>query len=86
MSDADPVTAEDLVVLVERILQIAFETEDDHTAAVLELQTLVADPDISGYIYYSHLHFDHEPNAAEIVQRALDYRPIALGSPADSDR
>ena len=74
-------TKDQLNELVERVMRYDYGAESEHDAAILQLQACVADPQVTSYIYYWDRHFEAEPTAAEVVQRALDYQPIALPGP-----
>lgn len=62
---------EELIDLVERI-QAALGNEAEISAWVAELQSAVPDPNIVNYVYWP----DRPMSAAEIVDRAMEYKPI----------
>lgn len=67
-----------LVRLVQRIMASDYPDEASHDAALQEFDSAVLHPAVSDLIYYPDTHFDHEPTAEEIVDRALSYKAIAL--------
>jgi hypothetical protein len=69
---------ERLRVLVQRILDGGFTTDEQLVRLVAEFEAKVLYPGASGLIFYWQDAFDQEPTAAEIVDRALNYRPIEL--------
>ena len=73
MSERDRLTG-----IVQRIMDGDYGTEDDVERLVAEFQAGVLRPGASDLIFYWQDEFDHEPTAAEVVDRALAYRPIEL--------
>ena len=69
---------EELVAIVERLRTADFETEEAADQAVAQFRAAVPHPRPLDLIFHSHLEFDSEPTADEIVQRALDYQPFEL--------
>lgn len=69
---------ERLTGLVQRIMEGDYSTDDEAGRLVAEFQAGVLRPGASDLIFYWHDEFDHEPTAAEVVERALAYRPIEL--------
>lgn len=69
---------ERLTGLVQRIMEGDYSTDDEADRLVAEFQAGVLRPGASDLIFYWHDEFDHEPTAAEVVERALAYRPIEL--------
>lgn len=69
---------ERLTGLVQRIMDGAYGTDDEVERQVAEFQAGVLRPTVSDLIFYWQDEFDHEPTAAEVVERALAYRPIEL--------
>ena len=69
---------ERLTGLVQRIMDGDYETDDEVAGLVDEFQAGVLRPGASDLIFYWQNDFDHEPTAAEVVERALAYRPIEL--------
>ena len=53
-------------------------TDDEVERLVAEFEAGVLHPGASDLIFYWQDEFDHEPTAAEVVERALAYRPIEL--------
>ena len=68
----------ELVLLVERIIAVDFDSEEAVDAALADFESRVPHPRASGLIYHWHLELDHEPTPGEIVDLALSYRPIEL--------
>ena len=73
MSERDRLTG-----IVQRIMDGDYGTEDDVERLVAEFQAGVLRPGASDLIFYWQDEFDHEPTAAEVVERALAYCPIEL--------
>jgi hypothetical protein len=69
---------ERLAGLVQRIMDGDYSTGEEAERLVAEFQAGVLRPGASGLIFYWRDEFDHEPTAAEVVERALAYRPIEL--------
>lgn len=67
-----------LIELVEKLMTGGYETEAEDDAALAEFEAGVLHPRASDLIFYPASEFDHEPTAAEIVDRALSYRAIEL--------
>lgn len=67
-----------LIELVEKFTVGGYRTEAEGDAALAEFEAAVIHPRASDLIFYPDDEFDHEPTAAEIVDRALSYRPIEL--------
>ena len=55
-----------------------YSNDEESDRLVAEFEAGVLDPHATDLIFWSNKHFDHEPTAAEIVDRALSYRPIEL--------
>lgn len=55
-----------------------YSSDEEVDSLVAEFQRGVLDPAATELIFWSTDHFDHEPTAAEVVDRALSYRPIEL--------
>jgi Colicin immunity protein / pyocin immunity protein len=55
-----------------------YSGNEEVDSLVAEFQRGVPDPAGSDLIFRSSNHFDHEPTAAEVVDRALRYRLIEL--------
>lgn len=69
---------EELIELVEKITD---PSHDDESIAVwlTILEQNVPHPEVSGLIFWPHIHgLGSDPSAAEIVDKALEYRPIQL--------
>ncbi len=66
-----------LVPVVRRLME-GTATEEEDARLVREFQSSVTFPGVTDLIFYPDEHFDHEPTAEEIVDRALAHRPIAL--------
>jgi hypothetical protein len=69
---------ERLAGLVQRIMDGDYATDDEVERLVAEFQAGVLRPGADDLIFYWRDEFDHEPTAAEVVERALAYRPIEL--------
>jgi hypothetical protein len=65
---------EELVVLVTKICNAEFETEEEWDSLLDLLENNVPDPAVSNLLYY------HKPKLTpeEIVDKALNYKPICL--------
>ncbi|MEU4127819.1 e9imm peptide [Streptomyces wuyuanensis] len=63
------------IPLVQRLLDADTADEAEHSEILNALQRGLVCPHISDYIYWDT---DPEPDAANIVDRALTYSPIAL--------
>jgi hypothetical protein len=72
-----------LEALVTRLLTGDVATEAEGDLLLDDLERSVPRPDVSDLLYHPAVEFDHEPSAAEIVERALAHRPFELG--ADDD-
>lgn len=68
----------ELVDLVAKLL--GAEGSEEETLRWLELvEQSVSDPNVQGLIYWPNRYgLSGEPSAEEIVERALNYQPIAL--------
>ena len=75
-------TREELIDLVERIMNAEGDTQAEADRLVARFEDAVVHPEASGLIFWPDEHFGGEPTAEEVVDRALEYRPIELG-PAD---
>jgi hypothetical protein len=69
---------ERLIAIVQRLMDGDYSSEEEVDRLIVELEAEVLDPNAADLIFWSNKHFDHEPTAAEIVDRALSYRPIEL--------
>ncbi|GBF75677.1 putative e9imm peptide [Paenibacillus sp. 598K] len=69
---------EELVELVDKIMNDA-GTEEEIDAMIDELRQHVPHPSVTDLIFWP----EEELTAEEIVERALDYRPIILPPPAN---
>lgn len=69
---------EQLISLVQRIMDRDFSSDAEVDALVGEFEAAVVRPGAASLIFWSGHEFDHEPTAAEVVDRALSYRPIEL--------
>ncbi|MFI7679339.1 hypothetical protein [Actinophytocola sp. NPDC049390] len=78
MSDASDDVRARLVDVVRRLLSGEYASGDDLDRDLDEFLDGVPDPNAANLIFYSHMEFDHEPTAEEVVDRALSYRPIQL--------
>jgi Colicin immunity protein / pyocin immunity protein len=67
-----------LIHVVQRLMDGHYSGEEEVDSLVAEFQHGVLDPAATDLIFRSSSHFDHEPAAAEVVDRALRYRPIEL--------
>jgi hypothetical protein len=55
-----------------------YTSDEEVESLVAEFQSGVPHPVASDLIFHTNKNFDHEPTAAEVVDRALSYRPIGL--------
>lgn len=69
---------ERLIVLVQRIMDGDHSNEGELDNLVAEFEAAVLYPRASSLIFWPSDEFDHEPTAAQVVDRALSYRPIEL--------
>lgn len=67
-----------LITLVQRIQLGDFATDTELESLVATFDSAVVHPDAHGLIYWPGDQFDHEPTAAEVVDKALAYHPTAL--------
>ena len=67
-----------LIAIVQRILDGDYSSDEEVDSLVAAFRRGVLDPAATDLIFCSSNHFDHEPTAAEVVDRALSYRPIEL--------
>jgi hypothetical protein len=67
-----------LFAIVQRLTDGDYSSDEEVDRLVAEFEAGVLDPSAADLIFWSNKHFDHEPAAAEIVDRALSYRPIEL--------
>ena len=68
-----------LIALVQRLIDADYETEAESSADLRTFRAAVPHPEAGDLIFYPDVEFDHEPTAAEIVDRALAYRATPLG-------
>lgn len=68
----------ELVELVARLVNAQYEAESDLDRDIENFQSRVPHPRAAGLIYHWTEDFDNEPSPSEIVDRALEYRPIDL--------
>ena len=74
----DKLTREELCKLVEKILNVE-GSEEEIVAWVNRFQRNVPHPEASGLIFWSNMYgLGNAPSAEEIVDKALDYKPIEL--------
>ncbi len=71
-------TREELIDLVRRIQAAEGESEEEADRLVELFEANVPHPGAADLIFYWDDHFDHDPRAEEVVDRALSYRPIEL--------
>jgi hypothetical protein len=55
-----------------------YASDEEIDGLVAEFEAAVAYPDASSLIFWPSDEFDHEPTAAQVVDKALTYRPIEL--------
>jgi len=67
-----------LIAIVQRLMDGDYSSDEEVDRLIAEFEADVLDPNAGDLIFWSNKHFDHEPTAAEIVDRALSYRPIEL--------
>lgn len=67
-----------LIKLVERILTGAYADDAELETLVAEFDSSVTRPDAHDLIFWPTGEFSGEPTASQVVDRALDYRPIEL--------
>lgn len=65
-----------LIEVVDRLINGIYSSDEEVDRLVAEFEAGVLDPNATGLIFWWSEHFDHEPTAAEVVDRALDYRPF----------
>ena len=71
--NVNQLSREELIVLVKKIMEAA-GTEEEHQNNINLLRQQVADPKVTDYIYWSK----QEMTAEEVVDKALQYKPIIL--------
>lgn len=69
---------ERLIGLVQRIMDGDCTSDDEVDTLVAVFKAAVVYPGAYSLIFWPSDEFDHEPTAAEVVDRALGYRPIEL--------
>jgi hypothetical protein len=69
---------ERLIGIVHRIMDGDHSSDDEVQSLVAEFEAAVAAPGASSLIFWTSDEFDDEPTAAQVVDRALRYRPIEL--------
>lgn len=69
---------ERLIEVVQRLMDGSYASDEEVDSLVAEFKAGVLDPAATDLIFWSSNHFDHEPTAAEVVERALSYRPFEL--------
>lgn len=69
---------ERLIGLVQRIMDGDYSDGEEVDCLVAEFAAAVLHPDASSLIFWPSDGFDREPTAAQVVDRALSYRPIEL--------
>jgi hypothetical protein len=69
---------ERLIRLVQRIMDGDYSADEEVDSLVAEFEAAVLHPGASSLIFWPTDEFDHDPSAAEVVDRALSYRPIEL--------
>lgn len=67
-----------LVAIVERIMDGDYTSDDEVQGLVKKFEAAVPHPRAAGLIFWPSDEFDHEPTAAEIVDKALSYEPLEL--------
>ncbi len=67
-----------LIEIVLRLLNGTCASDAEVDQLVAEFERGVPDPRAVDLVFWPHQHFDREPTAAEIVDRALSYRPTEL--------
>lgn len=67
-----------LVTLVQRIMDGECASDNEVASLVAQFQAAVPHPNARGLIFWPADDFDHEPTAAEVVDKGLSYRPIEL--------
>lgn len=67
-----------MLAIVQGLTDGDYSSDQKAGRLVAGFEAGVLDPSAADLIFWSDKHFDHEPAAAEIVDRALSYRPIEL--------
>jgi hypothetical protein len=68
-----------IIALVQRLMAGDFASEEEADRLVAEFEASVPHPRASDLIYHPKSEgFRHEPSAAEVVDRAFQYRAIEL--------
>ncbi len=70
----------ELIEAVGRMLSGGQGTEEEESRLMSRIEASVADPNISDYMFWDRS--DPPLTAEQIVDKALAYRPIALGGKA----
>lgn len=75
---------DELIKLVEAITRADGATEEEDDRLLQLFQDSVVHPAASDLIFYSHKYFGEEyrhkqPTAEQVVDMALEYKPIELG-------
>lgn len=69
---------ERLIGIVQRIMDGAYSSDEEADSLVAEFGAADPHPRASDLIFWPSDEFNHEPTAAEVVDRALTYRSIGL--------
>lgn len=69
---------ERLIELVQRIMDGDYASEQESDMLIAQFQAAVIHPRASDLIFHPSEGLDHQPTAAEVVDRALSHRPIEL--------
>jgi Colicin immunity protein / pyocin immunity protein len=69
---------ESLIEIAERLIGGDYQSDEALDRDMAEFAAAVPHPHASNLIYYWQDEFDHQPTAEEVVDRALNYRPIQL--------
>jgi hypothetical protein len=72
------VTRDELIGLVQQIMAAAGDSEEEADRLIAVFEENVPHPAASDLIFYPDQYFGREPSAEEVVDRALDYKPIEL--------
>lgn len=71
-----------LIVLVQRLLEMDYHSEEEAADLMLDVQRNVVDPQVIDYICWPDEEMTAENAAEEIIDRALAYQPtVAYWSP-----
>ena len=67
-----------LLELAQKLVAGEYRSDEELDRDMAEFVAGVPHPRASDLIFYWETEFDHEPTPEQIVERALNYRPIDL--------